>query len=178
MDNLPFSQYFQQAMLCMFSSMINYQVIMVLTGLTLIWSIDQLLILNAGNVYGGLENPKLTFSDSVKLRVGINQISLLSVAVGLPVSFLMWIHTINCRKIWYIWSLHCCFGIYQNVGLHFEKWNAGVLGPVMLKGLNEGTRDLSKQNWSYKVHSLYDFCSSLSLPTWWKICVGRLLSSK
>ncbi|KAG7984075.1 hypothetical protein I3843_04G138800 [Carya illinoinensis] len=76
----------------------------------------------SGNVYGGLENPKLTFSDSVNLRVGINQISLLSVAVGLP-----------------------------NVGLHFEKWNAGVLGPVMLKGLNEGTRDLSKQNWSYKI---------------------------
>lgn len=41
-----------------------------------------------GTVYGGLENPKLTFSDSVKLRAGINKISLLSVAVGLPVSSL------------------------------------------------------------------------------------------
>lgn len=42
---------------------------------------------------------------------------------------------------------------FQNVGIHFEKWNAGVLGPVTLKGLNEGTRDLTKQKWSYKVIS-------------------------
>ncbi|MBA0604038.1 hypothetical protein Godav_016730 [Gossypium davidsonii] len=75
-----------------------------------------------GTVYGGLDNPKLTFSNNVKLRAGINRISLLSVAVGLP-----------------------------NVGTHFETWNAGVLGPVTLKGLNEGTRDISKQNWSYKI---------------------------
>ncbi|XWS17401.1 hypothetical protein CRYUN_Cryun33cG0064200 [Craigia yunnanensis] len=76
----------------------------------------------SGTVYGGLENPKLTFSNNVKLRAGINKISLLSVAVGLP-----------------------------NVGTHFETWNAGVLGPVTLKGLNDGTRDLSKQKWSYKI---------------------------
>jgi hypothetical protein len=76
----------------------------------------------SGTVYGGLDNPKLTFSNSVNLKVGNNKISLLSVAVGLP-----------------------------NVGLHFETWNVGVLGPVTLKGLNEGTRDLSWQKWSYKV---------------------------
>ncbi|XP_057500514.1 beta-galactosidase-like [Actinidia eriantha] len=76
----------------------------------------------SGTVYGGLDNPKLTFSDNVKLRAGINKISLLSIAVGLP-----------------------------NVGLHFETWNAGVLGPVTLKDLNEGTRDLTQQKWSYKV---------------------------
>ncbi|TKY54489.1 Beta-galactosidase protein [Spatholobus suberectus] len=76
----------------------------------------------SGTVYGGLDFPKLTFSDSVKLRVGNNKISLLSIAVGLP-----------------------------NVGVHFETWNAGVLGPVTLKGLNEGTRDLSQQKWSYKI---------------------------
>ncbi|CAL5189692.1 unnamed protein product [Lathyrus oleraceus] len=76
----------------------------------------------SGTVYGGLDNPKLTFSESVNLKVGNNKISLLSVAVGLP-----------------------------NVGLHFETWNVGVLGPVTLKGLNEGTRDLSWQKWSYKV---------------------------
>lgn len=40
----------------------------------------------------------------------------------------------------------------QNVGVHFETWNAGVLGPVTLKGLNEGTRDMSGYRWSYKVH--------------------------
>lgn len=39
----------------------------------------------------------------------------------------------------------------QNVGVHYERWNAGVLGPVTLKGLDEGTRDLTKQTWSYKV---------------------------
>ncbi|XP_051152591.1 beta-galactosidase-like isoform X2 [Andrographis paniculata] len=55
-----------------------------------------------GTVYGGLENPKLTYTG-------------------------------------------------KNGGLHFETWNAGVLGPVMLRGLNEGTRDLSKGRWSYKV---------------------------
>ncbi|XP_010242207.1 PREDICTED: beta-galactosidase [Nelumbo nucifera] len=76
----------------------------------------------SGTVYGSLENPKLTFSDNVKLIAGINKISLLSIAVGLP-----------------------------NVGTHFETWNAGVLGPVVLKGLNEGTRDLSWQKWSYKI---------------------------
>ncbi|XAR67166.1 Beta-galactosidase [Bertholletia excelsa] len=76
----------------------------------------------AGTAYGGLENPKLTYSGNVKLRAGINKISLLSVAVGLP-----------------------------NVGLHFETYNTGVLGPITLKGLNEGTRDLTKQKWSYKV---------------------------
>ncbi|KAM7259914.1 hypothetical protein ACFE04_015655 [Oxalis oulophora] len=76
----------------------------------------------AGSAYGELSNPKLTFSGNVKLNAGVNKISLLSVAVGLP-----------------------------NIGLHFEKWNAGVLGPVTLKGLNKGTRDLSKQKWSYKI---------------------------
>ncbi|KAG6772025.1 hypothetical protein POTOM_023421 [Populus tomentosa] len=76
----------------------------------------------AGTVYGGLSNPKLTFSQNIKLTEGINEISLLSVAVGLP-----------------------------NVGLHFETWNTGVLGPITLKGLNEGTRDLSGQKWSYKI---------------------------
>lgn len=76
----------------------------------------------SGTAYGGLDNPKLTYSQNVKLRPGINRISLLSASVGLP-----------------------------NVGIHFEKWNAGVLGPVTLKGLNEGTRDLTKQKWSYQV---------------------------
>ncbi|KAA8523243.1 hypothetical protein F0562_009666 [Nyssa sinensis] len=76
----------------------------------------------SGTVYGGLDHPKLTYSGSVKLGAGINKISLLSVAVGLP-----------------------------NVGVHFETWNAGVLGPVTMKGLNEGTRDLTSQKWAYKV---------------------------
>ncbi|KAG4955466.1 hypothetical protein JHK84_041445 [Glycine max] len=76
----------------------------------------------SGTAYGSLEFPKLTFNEGVKLRAGVNKISLLSVAVGLP-----------------------------NVGPHFETWNAGVLGPISLSGLNEGRRDLSWQKWSYKV---------------------------
>ncbi|XP_068647929.1 beta-galactosidase-like isoform X1 [Aristolochia californica] len=76
----------------------------------------------SGTAYGSLDNPKLTFSGSIKLWSGINKISLLSIAVGLP-----------------------------NVGPHFETWNAGVLGPVTLNGLNKGRRDLSWQKWSYKV---------------------------
>ncbi|CAJ2661735.1 unnamed protein product [Trifolium pratense] len=37
-----------------------------------------------GTVYGSVDFPKLTFSERVKLRAGVNKISLLSVAVGLP----------------------------------------------------------------------------------------------
>ncbi|GAA0145200.1 galactosidase [Lithospermum erythrorhizon] len=76
----------------------------------------------SGTSYGSLENPKITFSRGVNLRAGINKIAFLSIAVGLP-----------------------------NIGPHFETWNAGVLGPVSLSGLNEGKRDLSWQKWSYKV---------------------------
>ncbi|XP_022147716.1 beta-galactosidase-like [Momordica charantia] len=76
----------------------------------------------AGTVYGGMENSKLTLSKYVNLRAGVNKLSMLSVAVGLP-----------------------------NGGPHYETWNTGILGPVTLKGLNEGTRDMSGYKWSYKV---------------------------
>ncbi|KAL9253007.1 Beta-galactosidase 12-like protein [Drosera capensis] len=76
----------------------------------------------AGTVYGSLANPKLTYSQQVKMWAGVNRISLLSVAVGLA-----------------------------NVGTHFETWNEGVLGPVTLSGFNQGTRDLTWQKWSYKI---------------------------
>ncbi|KAI3463273.1 hypothetical protein Pfo_019936 [Paulownia fortunei] len=76
----------------------------------------------SGTAYGSLENPRLTFSEGVNLRAGVNKISLLSIAVGLP-----------------------------NIGPHFETWNTGVLGPISLSGLNEGKRDLTWQKWSYKI---------------------------
>ncbi|MQL69305.1 hypothetical protein Taro_001585 [Colocasia esculenta] len=38
-----------------------------------------------------------------------------------------------------------------NVGEHFETWNIGVLGPVVLNGLNEGKRDLTWQKWTYSI---------------------------
>ncbi|KAK1366901.1 Beta-galactosidase [Heracleum sosnowskyi] len=75
-----------------------------------------------GIVYGNMENPKINFSSGVILRPGVNKISLLSTVVGLP-----------------------------NIGPRFETRKAGILGPVTLYGLNEGIRDLTRQNWSYKV---------------------------
>ena len=41
--------------------------------------------------------------------------------------------------------------LFQNIGPHFDTWNAGVLGPVTLEGLNEGKRNLSSQKWIYQV---------------------------
>ncbi|GJT69107.1 beta-galactosidase [Tanacetum coccineum] len=76
----------------------------------------------SGTVYGSQENPKISFNKPINLRAGLNKISLLSIAVGL-----------------------------QNIGPHFETWNTGVLGPVVLYGLNGGRRDLTWQKWSYKV---------------------------
>ncbi|KAJ4768320.1 Beta-galactosidase [Rhynchospora pubera] len=76
----------------------------------------------AGTVYGSIDDPKLTYTGNVKMWAGSNTISILSVSVGLP-----------------------------NVGEHFETWNAGVLGPVTLDGLNEGKRDLTWQKWTYQV---------------------------
>ena len=52
----------------------------------------------------------------------------------------------------------------QNVGPHYETWNAGVLGPITLNGLNEGRRDLSWQKWSYKVLPQTSFMLPPSLP--------------
>lgn len=44
-----------------------------------------LFVCTIGSTYGSLDNPKLTYSGNVKMGVGVNKISLLSVAVGLPV---------------------------------------------------------------------------------------------
>ncbi|RZC49655.1 hypothetical protein C5167_018083 [Papaver somniferum] len=115
----------------------------------------------SGTAYGNLDNPKLTFSNNVKLRVGINKITLLSVAVGLPVSFSCvspLFHGVLFR-ILLVWSqenltiLTLCLlvELTQNVGKQFETWNTGVLGPVTLKGLNDKQRDLTWQKWSYKI---------------------------
>lgn len=43
----------------------------------------------------------------------------------------------------------------QNVGVHYETWNTGVVGPVVIHGLDEGSRDLTWQTWSYQVYSAY-----------------------
>ncbi|TMX05303.1 hypothetical protein EJD97_025148 [Solanum chilense] len=82
----------------------------------------------SGSVYGNRENRRVTFTGGVNLHAGINRISLLSVAVGLP-----------------------------NNGARYETWSAGVLGPVVLHGLDKGQRDLSWQKWSYQVPILISF---------------------
>ncbi|KAE9447283.1 hypothetical protein C3L33_20795, partial [Rhododendron williamsianum] len=76
----------------------------------------------SGSAFGSREYKRFTFTGEVNLQAGPNIISLLSVAVGLP-----------------------------NNGPRFETWNIGVLGPVVLHGPNNGKRDLSWQEWSYKV---------------------------
>ncbi|KAG6471669.1 hypothetical protein ZIOFF_069115 [Zingiber officinale] len=76
----------------------------------------------SGSAYGAREDRRIKFSGSVNLRGGNNKVALLSVAVGLP-----------------------------NSGIHYELWSTGVLGPVVLHGLNEGSRDLTWNEWSYQV---------------------------
>ncbi|XP_050270222.1 beta-galactosidase-like [Quercus robur] len=93
-----------------------------------------------GTAYGSNADPRLTFSSKVNLKAGINKIALLSAGVGLA-----------------------------NIGLHFDQWNVGVLGPVTLGGLNTGTWDMSKWKWSYKkglageTLNLYSFQGSSSV---------------
>ncbi|GMH06508.1 hypothetical protein Nepgr_008348 [Nepenthes gracilis] len=65
---------------------------------------------------------RFTFAEKVNLHAGTNEIALLSIEVGLP-----------------------------NVGGHFETWNTGILGPVLLHGLNQGKWDLSWQKWTYQI---------------------------
>ncbi|KAI7736627.1 hypothetical protein M8C21_025712 [Ambrosia artemisiifolia] len=38
-----------------------------------------------------------------------------------------------------------------NIGGHYESWGTGVLGPVVLYGLDHGKRDLTHAKWSYQV---------------------------
>ncbi|KAL7618108.1 hypothetical protein Lser_V15G00652 [Lactuca serriola] len=76
----------------------------------------------SGSAYGSRETTRFTVRAPVELRGGTNIISLLSIAAGLP-----------------------------NVGTHFESRDTGILGPVSLDGLDQGTIDLSRGTWTYKV---------------------------
>ncbi|XP_059459561.1 beta-galactosidase 5-like [Corylus avellana] len=76
----------------------------------------------SGSAFGTREQRQFTFTGPVNLHAGTNKIALLSIAVGLP-----------------------------NVGFRFETWKTGILGPVVLNGLDKGMRDLSWQKWSYQV---------------------------
>ncbi|KAL6558948.1 Beta-galactosidase 3 [Orobanche minor] len=86
----------------------------------------------SGSAFGTRENKRFVFKGEVKLQAGWNRISLLSVAVGLP------IFTLFLKQL-------------ENIGGHFETWNTGVSGPVALQGLDQGTLDLSWAKWTYQV---------------------------
>ncbi|KAL4013236.1 hypothetical protein IC575_025398 [Cucumis melo] len=76
----------------------------------------------AGSSFGTHDNSKFTFTGRINLQAGVNKVSLLSIAGGLP-----------------------------NNGPHYEEREMGVLGPVAIHGLDKGKMDLSRQKWSYKV---------------------------
>ncbi|KAK3195414.1 hypothetical protein Dsin_026724 [Dipteronia sinensis] len=76
----------------------------------------------SGSASGTRRERAFAFTGNVQLRAGINRISLLSITAGLT-----------------------------NLGAHFESYKTGVLGPVVLHGLDEGKRDLSWKKWSYKI---------------------------
>ncbi|RZC14729.1 Beta-galactosidase 3 isoform B [Glycine soja] len=76
----------------------------------------------SGSAFGTREQRSCTYNGPVDLRAGANKIALLSVTVGL-----------------------------QNVGRHYETWEAGITGPVLLHGLDQGQKDLTWNKWSYKV---------------------------
>ncbi|KAK1410445.1 hypothetical protein QVD17_36982 [Tagetes erecta] len=76
----------------------------------------------AGSAFGTRENRRIRYTNKIKLRPGSNRIALLSVAMGL-----------------------------SNIGGHYESWETGVLGPVVLYGLDHGKLDLTHAKWSYQV---------------------------
>ncbi|VFR03618.1 unnamed protein product [Cuscuta campestris] len=76
----------------------------------------------SGSSYGNSESKRFTFTGQIELKAGKNEIALLSLAMGLP-----------------------------NIGNGFEDRPKGILGPVILKGLNQGNKDLSWQTWKYRV---------------------------
>ncbi|KAK2446439.1 beta-galactosidase [Trifolium repens] len=76
----------------------------------------------SGSAFGTRKQRSCTFSGPVNLHAGTNKIALLSVTVGLP-----------------------------NVGRHYETWETGITGPVLLHGLDHGPKDLTHNKWSYQV---------------------------
>ncbi|KAG2703340.1 hypothetical protein I3843_06G125600 [Carya illinoinensis] len=103
------------------------------------------------SAFGTRKSLRFTFTGNVDLKSGKNKISLLSIAVGLP-----------------------------NNGPHFETRNTGILGPVVIHGIDQGNRDLSWHKWSYKVGlkgEAMNLCSpnSISSVDWMQ---GSLVAEK
>ncbi|XP_047322408.1 beta-galactosidase 3-like [Impatiens glandulifera] len=76
----------------------------------------------SGSAYGSNKAMRFKQTVPVNLHAGTNKIALLSITMGLP-----------------------------NIGTHFETWIGGVIGPVLLQGLDHGRLDLTWQRWTYKV---------------------------
>ncbi|KAL8144307.1 hypothetical protein V2J09_017339 [Rumex salicifolius] len=75
-----------------------------------------------GSAFGTRKHRRVSFTGKVNLHPGVNHIALLSIAVGLP-----------------------------NIGQHLEAMETGILGPVVLHGLDKGTWDLSRHRWTYQI---------------------------
>ncbi|XP_061358778.1 beta-galactosidase 8-like [Gastrolobium bilobum] len=77
----------------------------------------------AGSGAGNRDNSAINVDIPITVMAGKNTIDLLSLTVGL-----------------------------QNYGAFFDTWGAGITGPVILKGLKNGsTIDISSQQWTYQV---------------------------
>ncbi|KAI5402916.1 variant 5, Beta-galactosidase 3 [Lathyrus oleraceus] len=87
-----------------------------------------------GSAFGTRKQRSCIFNGPVNLHAGANKIALLSVTVGLP-----------------------------NAGRHYETWEAGITGPVLLHGLDHGPKDLTHNKWSYQV-GLKGEAVNLALP--------------
>lgn len=42
----------------------------------------------------------------------------------------------------------------KNVGTHYELWSTGVIGPVVVHGIDQGKRDLTWQNGHIRSNSI------------------------
>ncbi|KAK3008150.1 hypothetical protein RJ639_015129 [Escallonia herrerae] len=104
----------------------------------------------SGSAFGSRRSRRFNFRGNVNLHSGMNRISLLSIAVGLPLTRML--SSLSCclLLVYQPFPLSYCF-LWLNNGAHFETWNTGILGPVFLYGLDNGKRDLSWQKWSYQV---------------------------
>ncbi|CAI9272316.1 unnamed protein product [Lactuca saligna] len=76
----------------------------------------------SGSIFGTREDRRISYRAKIRLLSGRNKIALLSVAMGL-----------------------------SNIGGHYESWETGVLGPVVLYGLDHGKLDLTHTKWSYRI---------------------------
>ncbi|KAK2978259.1 hypothetical protein RJ640_017110 [Escallonia rubra] len=88
------------------------------------------------NIYSGDVDSRITF-DGLREQLNITR----------DASDYLWYMTNQQAML----CMYSSMDVYQNNGAHFETWNAGILGPVVLYGLDNGKRDLSWQKWSYQV---------------------------